>query len=90
MIVAYSSVAPGDKIRGHLIYRAKRPGFPGEFARYWSEPADQPPEVVELTLDGPASGHCMSRYAMSNTVKKRRATGSFITCASDRKRRSND
>ena len=55
MIVAYSSVAPGDKIRGHLIYRAKRPGFPGEFARYWSEPADQPPEVVELTLDGPAS-----------------------------------
>src|ERR1700744_1505379 len=54
-IIAYSSVSPGDRIRGHLVYKAKRPAFAGEFARYWSEPADQPPEVVELTLDGPAS-----------------------------------
>jgi TPR repeat protein len=29
--------------------------FAGEFARYWSQPADQPPELIELTLDGPAS-----------------------------------
>jgi TPR repeat protein/transglutaminase-like putative cysteine protease len=54
-IIAYSNVAPGDKIRGRLIYRAKRPVFAGEFAHYWSQPADQPPEVMEVTLDGPAS-----------------------------------
>ena len=54
-IIAYPNVGPGDKIRGHLIFRAKRPMFAGEFARYWSQPADQPPELIELTLDGPAS-----------------------------------
>jgi TPR repeat protein len=54
-LIAYPHVAPGDKIRGRLIYTAKRPSFAGEFARYWSQPADQPPEVIELTLDGPAS-----------------------------------
>jgi transglutaminase-like putative cysteine protease len=54
-IIAYSNVAPGDKITGRLIYKAKRPVFAGEFAYYWSQPADQPPEVIELTLDGPAS-----------------------------------
>jgi TPR repeat protein len=54
-IIAYSQVAPGDKVRGRLIYKAKRPEFAGEFAHYWSQPADQPPEVMELTLDGPAS-----------------------------------
>ncbi|QPF87897.1 SEL1-like repeat protein [Bradyrhizobium genosp. L] len=54
-IIAYPDVAPGDKVRGRLIYKAKRAEFPGEFARYWSQPADQPPEVIELTLDAPAS-----------------------------------
>jgi hypothetical protein len=54
-LIAYPHVSPGDKIRGRLIYKAKRPAFAGEFARYWSQPADQPPEVIELTLDGPAS-----------------------------------
>ncbi|MGA7810445.1 DUF3857 domain-containing protein [Bradyrhizobium sp.] len=54
-IIAYSQVAPGDKVRGRLIYTAKRPEFAGEFASYWSQPADQPPELMELTLDGPAS-----------------------------------
>jgi TPR repeat protein len=54
-IIAYSNVAPGDKIRGRLIYRDKRPVFAGEFAHYWSLPLDQPPEVMDLTLDGPAS-----------------------------------
>jgi hypothetical protein len=44
-IIAYSHVAPGDKIRGRLIYKAKRPQFAGEFARYWIQPADQPPWV---------------------------------------------
>lgn len=33
-IIAYSDVAPGDKIRGRLVYRDKRPVFPGEFARF--------------------------------------------------------
>ncbi|HTF76986.1 MAG TPA: DUF3857 and transglutaminase domain-containing protein, partial [Bradyrhizobium sp.] len=54
-IIAYSHVAPGDKIRGRLIYKAKRPQFAGEFARYWIQPADQPPGLTEITLDGPAS-----------------------------------
>jgi TPR repeat protein len=54
-IIAYSNVAPGDKIRGRLIIKAKRAEFTGEFARYWSQPADQPPELIEITLDGPAS-----------------------------------
>jgi TPR repeat protein/transglutaminase-like putative cysteine protease len=54
-IVAYSHVAPGDKVKGRLIYKAKRAEFAGEFAYYWSQPADQPPELIEITLDGPAS-----------------------------------
>jgi TPR repeat protein/transglutaminase-like putative cysteine protease len=54
-IIAYPHVVPGDKVRGRLIFQAKRPMFASEFARYWSQPADQPPEVIELTLDGPAS-----------------------------------
>jgi TPR repeat protein len=54
-LIAYPHVAPGDKIRGRLIYKAKRPAFAGEFAHYWSQPADQPPELIEITLDGPAS-----------------------------------
>ena len=54
-IIAYPHVAPGDKIRGRLTYKAKRPKFAGEFARYWVQPADQPPETIELTLDGPAA-----------------------------------
>jgi Domain of Unknown Function with PDB structure (DUF3857)/Transglutaminase-like superfamily/Sel1 repeat len=54
-IIAYSHVAPGDKVKGRLIYKAKRPMFAGEFARYWSQPADQPPETIELIIDGPAA-----------------------------------
>ena len=54
-IIAYSHVTPGDKISGRLIYRATRPEFAGEFAQYWTQPADQPPELIEITLDGPAS-----------------------------------
>jgi TPR repeat protein len=54
-LIAYSNVVPGDKIRGRLIYKAKRPAFAGEFADYWSQPADQPPELIEITLDGPAT-----------------------------------
>ena len=54
-IIAFPHVVAGDKVRGRLITRAKRPMFAGEFARYWSQPADQPPELIELTLEGPAS-----------------------------------
>jgi TPR repeat protein len=54
-LIAYSNVVPGDKIRGRLIYKAKRAAFAGEFADYWSQPADHPPELIEITLDGPAS-----------------------------------
>lgn len=42
-IIAYSHVAPGEKIRGHLTYKTKRPMFAGEFADYWSQRADHPP-----------------------------------------------
>jgi TPR repeat protein len=54
-IIAFSDVAPGDKVRGRIVSRDKRPLFPGEFARFWNQPLDQPPELMELTLDGPAS-----------------------------------
>lgn len=54
-VVAYPDLAPGDKIRGRLVYKSKRAVFPGEFTGFWSQLADQPPEVMELTLDGPAS-----------------------------------
>jgi transglutaminase-like putative cysteine protease len=54
-IIAYPHVDAGDKIKGRLVTQAKRPMFAGEFARYWSQSADQPPELIELTLDGPAS-----------------------------------
>ncbi|MGY4160672.1 TPR repeat protein [Bradyrhizobium sp. USDA 4461] len=54
-MVAYPDVAPGDKIKGRLIYKAKRAEFPGEYAGFWSQPVDQPPEVIELSLDAPAS-----------------------------------
>ena len=54
-IFAYSHVAAGDTIRGRLTFKAKRPMFAGDFARYWIQPADQPPETIELTIDGPAS-----------------------------------
>lgn len=54
-IIAYPHVVAGDKVRGRLVFQAKRPMFAGEFARYWSQAADQPPELIELTLDGPAS-----------------------------------
>jgi TPR repeat protein/transglutaminase-like putative cysteine protease len=54
-IIAYPDVSPGDRIRGRLIYTDKRPEFPGEFASYWSQYPGQPPETMELTLDGPAS-----------------------------------
>jgi TPR repeat protein/transglutaminase-like putative cysteine protease len=54
-IVAYSDVAPGDRITGRAIYKDKFPRFPGEFAQAWLQPPDQPPETIELTLDGPAS-----------------------------------
>jgi TPR repeat protein len=54
-IIAYSDVAPGDKVRGRVIYKDKRPMFEGQFAHFWDQPVDQPPEVMELTLDGPTS-----------------------------------
>ncbi len=54
-IIAYPHVEAGDKVRGRVTYKAKRPKFAGEFARYWIQPADQPPETIELTLDGPAA-----------------------------------
>jgi len=54
-IIAYPHVVAGDKVRGRLTFQTKRPVFEGEFARYWTQTSDQPPELIELTLDGPAS-----------------------------------
>jgi transglutaminase-like putative cysteine protease len=54
-LIAYPDVAPGDKVKGRAVYRDKRPRFGGEFERFWVQPEDQPPEVIELTLEGPAS-----------------------------------
>jgi TPR repeat protein len=54
-LIAYSDVGPGDKVKGRAVYRDKRPRFGGEFEQSWIQPVDQPPEVIELTVDGPAS-----------------------------------
>src|SRR6266702_8151601 len=54
-VIAYADVEAGDKIRGRAVYKDKRPRFAGEFERFWGQSLDQPPEVIELTLDGPAS-----------------------------------
>jgi TPR repeat protein len=54
-IIAFPHVAAGDSVRGRLIYKAKQARFPGEFARAWREPANQPPELLEVIVDGPAS-----------------------------------
>ena len=54
-IIAFPDVAPGDKIRGRLVYTDKRAMFPGEFARAWYVEPTDPPEVMELTIDAPAS-----------------------------------
>jgi transglutaminase-like putative cysteine protease len=54
-IIAFSDVTPGDRIRGRLVYKDKRPRLPGEFARAWYVEPSDPPEVMELTLDGPAT-----------------------------------
>ncbi len=54
-IVAFPDVAPGDRIRGRLVYKDRRAKLSGEFARAWYVRPSDPPEVMELTLDGPAS-----------------------------------
>ena len=54
-IIAYADVVLGDKVKGRLVYKDKRPLFPGQFAQFWDQPLDSPPEVIELILDGPAS-----------------------------------
>jgi TPR repeat protein len=75
-IIAYPHVAPGDKIRGRFVFKAKRQRFAGEFARYWSQPADQPPEVMELTLDGPASKPL--QVALRNVEHRKERSGERI------------
>jgi TPR repeat protein/transglutaminase-like putative cysteine protease len=75
-IIAYPHVAPGDRIRGRLIYKAKQPKFAGEFAHYWSQAADQPPEVIELTLDGPASKPL--KIALRNVEHREERSGERI------------
>ena len=54
-IIAFPDVAKGDKVRGRLVYKSRRPVFAGEFARFWYLPLHEPPQVMELTLEGPAS-----------------------------------
>lgn len=54
-IISYSDVQAGDKVRGRAVYRDKRARFAGEFEGFWVQPSDQPPEVIELTINGPAS-----------------------------------
>lgn len=54
-LVAFPNVAAGDKVRGHLVFTAKRAEFPGAFTGVWSQYLSEPPGVMELTLDGPES-----------------------------------
>ena len=55
LTISYPDVAPGDRVKGRLVYASKRPRFPGAFAHFWMQPQDLPPETIELTLSGPAS-----------------------------------
>jgi TPR repeat protein/transglutaminase-like putative cysteine protease len=55
LTIAYPDVAPGDRVKGRLVYTSKRPRFPGAFAQFWMQPQDRPAETIELTLTGPAS-----------------------------------
>jgi Domain of Unknown Function with PDB structure (DUF3857) len=52
-IIAYSGVQAGDKVRRRAVYNDKRPRFAAQFEGFWIQSSDQPPEVVELTIDGP-------------------------------------
>jgi TPR repeat protein/transglutaminase-like putative cysteine protease len=54
-IAAFANVEPGDRIRGRLTYLGKKPTFPGAYTGVWTQPLDAPPEVMDLTIDGPAS-----------------------------------
>jgi TPR repeat protein len=76
-IIAYSDVSPGDRIAGRAIYKDKLPRFAGEFAQVWRLPLDQPPEVIELTLDGPASKPL--RIAASGVEHEEERRGDRIT-----------
>jgi hypothetical protein len=53
--ISYPDVAPGDRVKGRLVYSSKRPEFPEAFAHVWAQPQDRPPESIELTLNGPVS-----------------------------------
>jgi len=55
LTISYPDVAPGDRVKGRLVYTSKRAHFPGAFAHVWRQPQNRPPETVELTLSGPAS-----------------------------------
>ena len=54
-VIAFPDVASGDKIRGRIVYRDRRARLPGEFSRTWYIRPNDPPEVMELTIEGPAS-----------------------------------
>lgn len=85
-IIAYSDVAPGDKVRGRVVYKDKRPVFAGEFAQFWNQPLDQPPEVIELLSTGLPPSRCEPLHETSSTAKRGSATGSSITFASSKSR----
>src|SRR5262249_12248736 len=38
LTIAYPDVAPGDRVKGRLVYTSKRPRFPGAFAQLWMQP----------------------------------------------------
>ena len=54
-IAAFADVEPGDRIRGRLTSEGKRPLLAGSYTGVWTQPLDVPPEVMELTIEGPAS-----------------------------------
>lgn len=55
VFAAFPDVAAGDTVKGRLIKTSKRPQLDGAFASYWMQPADEPPGVMDLTLDVPAA-----------------------------------
>jgi hypothetical protein len=75
-IIAYSGVQAGDKVRRRAVYNDKRPRFAAQFEGFWIQSSDQPPEVVELTIDGPGvEAVADGREGASSTAKNDPASG---------------
>jgi len=81
-VITYAEVEAGDKIRGRAIYGQAPAMSRANSKRFWSQSLDQPPEVIELTLDGTASKPLQIAARNVEHGENDPATGSSITSTS--------